>query len=86
MSILTWALNPDSYIVGVQYQFKHFYISYSLIKSSVFAFIITSISGFYGYFANGNSLEVGRASTQAVVVSSIVILIFNLILTQLLLT
>ena len=62
------------------------YITYSLIKSSVFAFIITSISGFYGYFANGNSLEVGRASTQAVVVSSIVILIFNLILTQLLLT
>ena len=74
------------YVVGVQYQFKPFYITYSLIKSSVFAFIITSISGFYGYFANGNSLEVGRASTQAVVVSSIVILIFNLILTQLLLT
>ena len=86
VSILTGAVNPDSYIVGVQYQFKPFYITYSLIKSSVFAFIITSISGFYGYFANGNSLEVGRASTQAVVVSSIVILIFNLILTQLLLT
>ena len=86
VSILTGAVNPDSYIVGVQYQFKPFYITYSLIKSSVFAFIITSISSFYGYFANGNSLEVGRASTQAVVVSSIVILIFNLILTQLLLT
>ena len=85
VSILTGAVNPDSYIVGVQYQFKPFYITYSLIKSSVFAFIITSISGFYGYFANGNSLEVGRASTQAVVVSSIVILIFNLILTQVLL-
>ena len=50
-----------------------------------FAFIITSISGFYGYYADGNSLEVGRASTKAVVVSSIVILIFNLILTQVLL-
>ena len=86
VSILTGAVNPDSYIVGVQYQFKPFYITYSLIKSSVFAFIITSISGFYGYYADGNSLEVGRASTKAVVVSSIVILIFNLILTQVLLT
>uniref|UniRef100_UPI0024941E62 ABC transporter permease n=1 Tax=Alistipes indistinctus TaxID=626932 RepID=UPI0024941E62 len=71
---------------GIRYDFKPFYITYSLVKSSVFAFIITSISGFYGYYANGNSLEVGRASTKAVVVSSIVILIFNLILTQIMLT
>ena len=80
VSILTGAVNPDSYIIGIQYDFKPFYITYSL------AFIITSISGFYGYYADGNSLEVGRASTKAVVVSSIVILIFNLILTQVLLT
>ena len=86
VSILTGAVNPDSYIIGIQYDFKPFYITYSLIKSSTFAFIITSISGFYGYYADGNSLEVGRASTKAVVVSSIVILIFNLILTQVLLT
>ena len=86
VSILTGAVNPDSYIIGIQYDFKSFYITYSLIKSSTFAFIITSISGFYGYYADGNSLEVGRASTKAVVVSSIVILIFNLILTQVLLT
>ena len=86
LCILTGAVNPDAYITGIRYDFKPFYITYSLIKSSVFAFIITSISGFFGYYANGNSLEVGRASTQAVVISSIVILIFNLILTQLLLT
>ena len=72
VSILTGAVNPDSYIIGIQYDFKPFYITYSLIKSSTFAFIITSISGFYGYYADGNSLEVGRASTKAVVVSSIV--------------
>jgi phospholipid/cholesterol/gamma-HCH transport system permease protein len=53
---------------------------------AVFAFIITSISAFYGYYAAGNSLEVGRASTRAVVTSSITIMIFNLILTQLMLT
>ena len=86
MSIFVGSVNPDAYIAGIRYDFKPFYIAYSLIKSSVFAFIITSISGFFGYYANGNSLEVGRSSTQAVVISSVVILIFNLILTQLLLT
>lgn len=84
--ILTDIVNPDSFLDGIRYDFKPFYITYSLIKISVFAFIITSVSGFYGYYADGNSLEVGRASTKAVVVSSVVILIFNLILTQLLLT
>ena len=54
-------------------------------QAAVFAFIITSISAFYGYYAKGNSLEVGAASTKAVVASSIVIMIFNLILTQILL-
>ena len=51
----------------------------------MFAYIITSISAFYGYYAKGNSLEVGAASTRAVVASSVVIMIFNLILTQVLL-
>lgn len=86
VAILTGALNPDAYIEGIRFSFKPFYITYSLVKASTFAFIITSISGFYGYYAKGNSLEVGRASTKAVVVSSIVILIFNLIITQLFLT
>lgn len=79
-------INPDSFLDGLHYSFKPLYVSYSLLKASVFAFIITSISGFYGYFAKGNSLEVGRASTKAVVVSSIVILVFDLILTQVILT
>lgn len=82
----TGIMIPDDYIVGLLTDFKPYSITYSLIKIAVFAFIITSVSGFYGYYAEGNSLEVGRASTKAVVVSSIVILIFNLILTQLLLT
>ena len=86
ISLLTGAVNPEAYLTGIRYDFKPFYIPDSLVKSSVFAFIITSLSGFYGYYANGNSLEVGRASTKAVVVSSIVILIFNLILTQIMLT
>ena len=75
---------PSEYIDGLLYYFDSWEITYSLIKMTVFAFLITSISGFYGYYAKGNSLEVGRASTTAVVVSSIMIMIFNLILTQLL--
>ncbi len=85
VTMFTGLMNPETYVDGLRLDFRPFSIVYSLIKSSVFAFVITSISGFYGYFARGNSLEVGRASTMAVVVSCIMILIFNLILTQLLL-
>ena len=74
---------PSDYIDGLLYYFDSYEITYSLVKMTVFAFLITSISGFYGYYAKGNSLEVGRASTTAVVVSSIMIMIFNLLLTQL---
>ena len=74
---------PADYVDGLLYAFDSWEITYSLIKMAVFAFLITSISGFYGYYAKGNSLEVGRASTTAVVVSSIMIMLFNLILTQL---
>ncbi len=76
---------PD-YVYGIQYAFIPYYIAYSLIKSVVFAFIITSVSAYHGYYTSGGALEVGRSSTLAVVHSSVVILLFNLILTQLLLS
>ena len=74
---------PNDFIDGLLYCFDSYEVTYSLVKMAVFAFLITSISGFYGYYAKGNSLEVGKASTTAVVMSSIMIMIFNLILTQL---
>ena len=79
------AKEKTDYIDGLLMDFKPYSIVYSLIKTAVFAYIITSISAFYGYNARGNSLEVGTASTRAVVASSVVIMIFNLILTQVLL-
>lgn len=85
IAYLTGIMIPSDYIDGLLLDFKSYSIVYSLIKTSVFAYIITSVSAFYGYYAKGNSLEVGAASTRAVVASSIVIMIFNLILTQLLL-
>lgn len=74
------------YIRGIQYAFIPFYITYSIIKSVFFAFIITSVSSYHGYYTEGGALEVGRSSTLAVVHSSVFILLFNLVLTQLLLS
>ena len=86
IAVLTGIMIPADYIEGLQYCFVMWEVIYSLIKIAVFAFIITSISAYCGYYTKGNSLEVGKASTRAVVASSIVIMIFNLILTQILLT
>ena len=82
ISAVTGVVMPGDFIEGLHLDFKPWSIVYSLIKMSVFAFIITSVSSFFGYYARGSSLEVARSSTQAVVASSITVLIFNLILTQ----
>ena len=79
-------ITTEAFVYGIQYAFIPYYIVYSLIKTVVFAFIITSVSAYQGYYVSGGSLEVGRASTKAVVYSSMLILLFNVILTQLLLS
>jgi phospholipid/cholesterol/gamma-HCH transport system permease protein len=79
-------ITSQDFIYGIQYAFIPYYITYSLIKTLFFAFIITSVSAFEGYHVDGGSLEVGRASTKAVVFSSVLILMFNVVLTQLLLS
>jgi phospholipid/cholesterol/gamma-HCH transport system permease protein len=84
-SVTTGALTSVDYIYGIQYWFVPFYVTYSLIKTVVFAIIITTVPAFFGYYVKGGALEVGRASTKGVVTSSILILLFNVILTQLLL-
>lgn len=71
------------YVYGIQLDFRIYHVVYSLGKSAVFAFILTSIPAYQGYFASGSALEVGKASTRGVVQSSIVILIANYIITQL---
>ncbi len=85
-SILTGAISAADYIMGIQYLFIPFYITYSIIKSLVYAFIIVTIPAYQGYYVTGGSLEVGRASTRGVVYSSILILMMDLVLTQLLLS
>lgn len=83
---LSGVITSADFIYGIQYAFVPYYVTYSLIKTVFFAFIITSISAYQGYHVQGGSLEVGRASTRAVVFSSVLILLFNVILTQLLLS
>lgn len=85
--IISWTgvMPPSQYVMGIQYTFNSYYVTYSIIKSLFFAFIISSVSSYYGYFAHGGALEVGKASTDAVVKSSIIVLLFNVILTDLLL-
>lgn len=78
-------ISPSKYIMGIQYAFEPFYVTYSIIKSFFFAFVISSVASYYGYYAYGGALDVGKASTNAVVNSSIIILILNVILTDILL-
>lgn len=79
-------ISSQDFIYGIQYAFIPYYVTYSLIKTVVFAFIISSVSGYFGYYVSGGSLDVGKASTHAVVYSCILILFFNVLLTQFLLS
>lgn len=83
--LITGALPSSDYIYGIQYAFVPFYVTYALVKTVVYAFIITSVPAFYGYNVQGGALEVGRSSTRGVVYSSILILLADLVLTQLML-
>lgn len=84
-ALLTGIIETSDYIDGLYIEFKPFSVTYAMIKTVFFAYVITSIPAYHGYYVQGGALEVGRASTKAVVYSSIMILILNYVLTQLLL-
>lgn len=84
--ILSGLFTGADYIVGVQMEFDPFLIKYAMIKTVVFAFLIATIPSYHGYYVKGGSLGVGKANTQAVVWTTVVIVLTNYILTQLLLT
>ena len=80
--VFTGSWTESNYITGVQMDFPTFFIWYAFMKTAVFAFLIATIPAYFGYNVKGGSLEVGRASTQAVVWTIVAIIIANLILTQ----
>ncbi len=75
---------PDDLTLGLQHSFVPWYLWMSIVKSEFFAFIITSVPAFYGYTVEGGSVSVGKASTTAVVSSSVLILFSDVFLTHLL--
>ena len=77
-------LPPDDLTLGLQHSFNAWFMWMSIIKSLFFAFIIASVSSFFGYTVEGGSVEVGKASTDAVVSSSVLILFSDVFLTQIL--
>ena len=85
VGFFTDIITIHDYLLGVQYSFNPYFIWYAIIKALVFAFVITSMASYYGYYAHGGALDVGRASTNAVVNSNIMILFLDLILSKLLL-
>ena len=83
--LLSDLCTTETYLLGIRTDFKVFNVFYALTKTVVFGFLIASIASFYGYYVKGGAINVGKASTQAVVISSICILIANFILTQMIL-
>ena len=77
-------MSPDDLTEGIQHAFNAWFVWMSIIKSLFFAFIIASVSSFFGYTVEGGSVEVGTASTDAVVCSSVLSLFSDVFLTQLL--
>ncbi|MEO9258316.1 MAG: ABC transporter permease [Crocinitomicaceae bacterium] len=77
--------SQSDYVKGLRYYFHASDVTYGLVKTFFFAFLITTISSFYGYYVKGGALDVGASSTKAVVYSSIAILLTNFVLTQIML-
>ncbi|MDP2088861.1 MAG: ABC transporter permease [Flavobacteriaceae bacterium] len=84
--VLTDLISMQDYITGLRTDLDPFHFTYSMIKTVVFAFVIATIPAYHGYYVSGGSLEVGRASTKAVVWTSVVIIVLNYFLTQMLLS
>jgi phospholipid/cholesterol/gamma-HCH transport system permease protein len=81
----TGMISPHDFVYGLRYSFNEFNIVFALIKATVFAFLVASISSYQGYYTQGGALEVGISSTKAVTNSVIAILISDYLLAQLLL-
>jgi phospholipid/cholesterol/gamma-HCH transport system permease protein len=83
---VTGTITLPEYIEGIKTLFVPYYVTFSIIKSLVFGFLVSSVPAYFGYYVQGGALDVGKASTTAVVNTNILILFFDLILTRLLLT
>ena len=84
---MTFAGVPsEAFITGIQMDFEPYHIFYSYIKTILFALILATVPSYHGYYMRGGALEVGKASTKSFVWTSIIIIVVNFIITQLLLS
>ncbi len=82
---LTGILSTDIFDMGLRENFSPFNVTFALSKAYTFAFLISSISAYFGFYVKGGALEIGRASTRAVVISCILILVADYVLAALML-
>ena len=78
-------MSTYNYIDGLTYCFRVYDVIYAVTKTTIFAFVMSTVSSFYGYKIEGGALELGKASTQGIIVSSFIILILNVVITNLML-
>ena len=78
--------SSEQFIQGLQDDFDMFHLTYAFIKTFLFAFILATVPSWQGYYMKGGALEVGRASTNSFVWTSVLIILTNYIITQLLLS
>lgn len=83
--LVTDMISAYNFIDGLTSFFRMYDVYYALTKTTIFAFIISSVSSFYGYRIEGGALELGKANTQGIVVASFIILVLNLVITQIML-
>lgn len=82
VALFSGIVTVTEFEIGLQFSFVPYHVFYSIFKSLVFAFIISSVASYYGYNVKGGALDVGKASTNAVVNSSILILLSNIVITN----
>ncbi len=75
-------ISGDSYVYGMRFEFKTINIYIVLIKAVLHGFLVSSISSFFGFHAKGGALDVGRSNTKSIVVSSVMILIVDYVITR----
>lgn len=85
-AVLGGFLSSEAFLTGMQQDFIPFQVAYAFIKTVVFAFILATVPSFHGYYMKGGALEVGRASTTSFVWTSVIIIVANYVITQILLS
>ncbi|MCQ2292071.1 MAG: ABC transporter permease [Bacteroidales bacterium] len=83
--VLIGNITPYDFMDGLTYCFRVYDVVYAVTKTFVFAFVMSTVASFYGYRIDGGALELGKASTQGIVVSSFIILVLNVLITQIML-